>query len=184
MSETAEATKPEIVVFPADRVVPMRLWGKDHWSMLGYVEAEMVESGMFQVGFDARIRQNRRNVRVMAQECPRPKRAKPTSLGQYGGWDEKYRTRLNDGSEAANHDDWCCVQDMAAEGLFASTHKTPRPIAQEDVEPKVKLRLSEKGQRLAAALRQHKATGGQFGNFRADPSFFSPEPAPPDQVAA
>lgn len=136
--------------------IPMKLWAKDHWSTLAYIETVMVDLGGFQVGFDARMRSNRRNFRVMKDECPKPKRVGPFNpLGIPMGPD--HGTILNNGKAVANHDDWYCVQDMAAEGLFEQTA--------DDIQPKVNLKLSAKGKELVARLRQHKANGGNFKNF-------------------
>ncbi len=47
---------------PAGAPVPVELWSKDHWSTLAYIETVMVEhGGRFEVGWDPRMRQNRRN---------------------------------------------------------------------------------------------------------------------------
>ena len=139
-----------------DAYVPIARWGPDHWSTLAYLETVAVDCAGFQVGADAKMRSNRRNFRVMHEECARPKR--------YGRWlpgivmADHHGTRLNDGTTLPHHDDWCCVQDMAAEGLFDQSV--------EAVQPGVVLRLSVKGDRVVTALRAHKRAGGSFAAFR------------------
>jgi hypothetical protein len=55
-----------------DIYISPELWGADHWSTLAYIET--VDCNGFQIGLDARMRSNRRNFRVMTEQCPSPKR--------------------------------------------------------------------------------------------------------------
>lgn len=99
----------------AEIYVPMARWGRDHWRCLAYVEAVAVEMAGFQVGADPRMTANRRHFRILAEHCPRPRRPNhPPRPGLV--MQPEYATRLADGSQPdPAHDDWCCVQDMAAE---------------------------------------------------------------------
>jgi hypothetical protein len=137
--------------------IPMALWGKDHWSTLAYIETVMVDCGGFQIGRDARMKSNRRNYRVMSEQCPKPKR-----VGSHPGlaivMRPEHATRLNDGSIIDTHDDWCCIQDMAEAGLLS--------VPQDHIEPGVVIHFSELGREVANKLREHKAAGGQFAAFR------------------
>lgn len=143
--------------------IPMTNWSKDHWSTLAYLETVMVDCQGFQVGADPRMRSNRRHFRVMQQECRKPRRAsREWALGVV--MDPNHGTRLKDGSTVANHDDWMCVQDMAVEGLFTTDV--------DGVEPGETLHLSDRGRQVAAALRAHKAAGGNFADFDAS-AFYS-----------
>lgn len=154
----AAADVPAARTFSSGDYIPMSYWGKDHWSTLAYAESVMVECGGFQVGADARMKSNRRNFRVMAQECARPKRpGKPTSSIAMVMQPE-HSTKLNDGQVVDNHDDWSCLQDMAAAGLFIQNAT--------GVQPGVTLALSEKGNAVANALREFKRNKGQFAQFR------------------
>lgn len=137
--------------------IEMGAWGKDHWSTLAYIETVMVECGGFQIGLDARMRSNRRHLRVMHQQCPRPKRAAGRDSSLTVAMDPNGGSRLRDGSTVPNHDDWMCVQDMAYAGLFT--------VGPADVEPGETLHLSTLGRQVASQLREHKAAGGQFADF-------------------
>lgn len=141
----------------SDTYIEMSQWGKDHWSTLAYVETVMVDCGGFQVGLDPRMRSNRRHLRVMHQECPRPKRAGGRSSGLAVAMDVNSGSRLRDGSTVRGHDDWMCVQDMAHAGLFT--------VGAGDVEPRVTLHLSALGKQVASRFREHKAAGGNFVEF-------------------
>lgn len=158
--------------FTADDVIPSTHWGKDHWTTLAYVDAVMTDMAGFQVGFDPRMRSNRRHYRVMKQECPRPKRA--------GGAGRECMTpspdmgtRLRDGTTVRNHDDWCCIQDMADAGLFT--------VPSDDVQPGATLHFSPKGHEWAAALRRFKQGGGQCAEFNADNLPVMPECIHPER---
>ena len=73
----------------------------------------------------------------------------------------EYATTLADGTQPDPwHDDWSCVQDFAAEGLFT--------VGPEQVEPGTTLTFSEAGLALTAKLRQHKAAGGQYRDFACE----------------
>ncbi len=116
----------------------------------------MVDCGGFQVGRDPKMKSNRRHFRVMAELCPNPKRNdKKGSLAII--MQPEHATILNDKQQVANHDDWCCMQDMAAAGLF--------DLDVDAIEPGTTLHLSVHGQNIVAALRNHKANGGRFADF-------------------
>ena len=132
--------------------------------MLAYVESVMVDCGGFEIGADARMRSNRHNFRVMNEQNPNPTR--PGSRPRGIVMDRKYGSRLNNGQSVENHDDRCCLQDFVPYGIFTVP-------AHHCVDAKEVLKLSEKGQKLVAALRQHKAEGGQFADFCPDTEFMS-----------
>lgn len=158
--DTVEREMKEVEeTIDSDAYVPMRMWGRDHWSTLAYIESVEVECRGFQIGYDPRMKSNRRHFRVMREECPRPKR--PTQIGDIGfPMELKHSTVLKDGRLVEGHDDWMCVQDMASEGLFTADVS--------DVQPGATLRLSAKGRRIASQIREHKASGGNFSNFVAE----------------
>lgn len=161
MASTAKKSKITL-----DQYVPVNLFGKDHWSTLAYIETVMTDLGGFQVGFDPRMRQNRRSYRVMTEQCPKPRRATMANAMQWGGWDNKYSTVLKDKTMIENHDDWACVQDMAEAGfleVFDTTKKRTATAA--DCEPGTLLHLSPLGRATSNKLREHKAGGGTFSNF-------------------
>lgn len=74
-------------------MVPMELFGKDHWSTLLFIEHVIVdESG--------KLKDSDRRMRVW----------------KYGE-DKNYPTRLNDGTEVEKHDDWDCLYDLIEAGI-------------------------------------------------------------------
>ncbi len=146
-----------------DQIFPEAMFGKDHWSTLAYAETVMVDMNGFQIGLDAHMRSNRRNYRVMLSECPKPKRVRQTGSLAVASTAAEHGTRLRDGMVIAGHDDWSCVQDLAAAGYFRIGDKV---ITDEDVQPCATLHLSEKGRRILNELREHKSNGGTFSDFQ------------------
>ena len=139
-----------------DAFVPPEQWGPDHWSTLAYVETVMVECGGFEIGADARMRSARHNFRVMNEQCSHPKR--PSGRRGLGlVMDVSDGSTLHDGMKVPGHDDWVCLQDLAAAGFFT--------VGPDDIEPRAVLHLSELGAAVTAQLRAHKAAGGTFKNF-------------------
>lgn len=153
-----------------DDPVPLDNFGKDHRSTLAYAETVMVDLGGFQVGNDCRMRQCRRNYRVMRELCFEPRRVKALP-NMSMVMDRKYSTHLRDGTVIDGHDDWHCVQDMAEAGFFTVSGEQ---IDAERVQPGVILHLSPRGRIFAEQLRAHKSAGGTFKNFvpncQGDPS--------------
>lgn len=128
------------------RHVPMAEWGKDHWSMLGYVECVCV---------DLRGVLDRTRVRC------NPKRHPGLALGQHRQDPDQpymYPSRLAGSVREAEHDDWDCFYDLEHEGLV---HDTGTGIAPRAV-------MTPRGTALAQQLREHKAKGGMFANFVPD----------------
>ncbi len=131
------AAAEERRVWDGERIPP-ELWGKDHFSTLVYVESRNVDGD---------------GQPIMAQMRTadgRPRRGKSGGRAPGGG---AYPTRLIDGTELHDHDDWDCVDDMVAVGVINWQGTGAYPV----------LRLTRKGWRLASALRQHLATTGAAG---------------------
>lgn len=137
-----------------EKNVPFELWGKDHFSTLGYVETRVVDYNGYL---------DNRNLRCN----PRLHSRFVTGLTTGGA---KYPTRLKDDAEATNHDDFSCIEDFEAYGLL--THElfetdelkfrnNPSFYGQRTI----KITLTEKGIELCAELRSHKARGGVWSNF-------------------
>lgn len=122
--------------------IPTEKWGKDHWSCLAYIEGRIV---------DHKGVPNIENMRVDIDIHPQfDNRAARLQR------EKRYPTRLNDGTEVEKHDDWSCVDDMEAAGLLEWKGTGINPV----------FVLTDEGHRVAAALRKHKASGGQFKDFR------------------
>lgn len=159
MDEASAVTK---VDYSKD-YVPMKLFGKDHWSTFAYIETCLVDKKGFSVGLDPRMRTKRRHFRVFGEQAGEAFQTKK-GASRYAApcLSTDYPTRLNDGTEVTDHDDWDCVQDMAAAGLFT--------VTSEDIDPGVQLKFSELGYTVAAQLRKYKAEDGNFATFVFDPN--------------
>lgn len=124
----------------------MELWGKDHWSTLGYLECRAVDNKGF-IKND-HMRCNPRIHREFAH------------AGSFMG--KSSPTRLKNG-EMEQHDDWSCVEDMVAGGLIVMYWK---PISDEPFGCNVaRVLFTDKGLTVVQSLRRHKMAGGTFSNF-------------------
>jgi hypothetical protein len=122
------------------RLVPMTEWGKDHWSLLAYVETCCV---------DAKGVIDHRRMRCNVERHPGLALSQHKPSAPY-----HYPTKLRDGVEP-EHDDWDCFYDLEAAGLIEDVGTGINPVA----------KMTTTGLGLVAALRAHKANGGQFSDF-------------------
>lgn len=154
-------TRGEAVQHPMDEQaqsvthVSIERFGKDHWSLLAYIETCCVDSAQEGIG----TLDNRR------MRC-HPKHPKQHIVvhGAGGGWQESYGTRLrgffgpdnqtHPEHRLPDHDDWDCLDDIEAAGLVEVLN-----VANGFV------RMTPAGIEVAAALRKHKALGGTLASF-------------------
>lgn len=139
---------------------PVSKFGKDHWSMLAYLETLCVD-GREGIGtIDKR--------RVRCNE-----NTHPLCKGIYSGesaWKPNYSTRLfgffefpdrgdtqkavEAGLQLLGHDDWDCADDLEA-ACFVEVINIANGF----------VRMTKEGSRVCGLLREHKSTGGMFANF-------------------
>lgn len=137
-----------------NRFIGIEHFGKDHWSLLAYVECRCV-------GNDGVV--DHQHLRI------NPERHVPINRPRNpNNWEPKYGTRLKGyflatlfGMDITDHsrkiewhDDWDCMEDLEGAGLV----KTGTYISGI-------VRLTEKGQKIASQIRDHKARGGAFATF-------------------
>ena len=124
--------------------IPAKEWGRDHWSLLAFIECLCVDHrGKLD---DAR----RRNLRTNSTTHP----GHGYSLGE-PGWNPASGTRLKD-KQLPMHDDWDCLEDLEAAGLLENNGSSIEPL----------LKLTQAGLAYSAALRAHKANGKGFATFQ------------------
>jgi hypothetical protein len=134
--------------------VPVERFGKDHWSTFAYLETRAVDAGG--VIDNRKMRCHLRLHRTFAANPPNASVGSPID-------GSAYPTRLKDG-ELPNHDDWSCLEDMAAAGLLVAEFRTAHhgwPVGGGEA----RIRLTPAGLEMAAKLRAHKAAGGTFAAF-------------------
>jgi hypothetical protein len=133
--------------------VPVKRWGKDHWSTFAYLETRAVDAdGLID---NRKMRCNLRLHRPFAANTPGASVGSPVD-------GSRYPTRLKDG-ELPNHDDWSCLEDMVAAGLITAEFREKHGPAFGSGEARI--RLTDEGRIVAAKLRGHKAAGGSFASF-------------------
>lgn len=150
---------PQYVPAPGDRI-PIEQWGSDHWSTLAYLETRIVDH-KGQIEHD--------HMRCHPARHPGMYAAKRRCFGASGDG-SRYPTRLRDG-EAADHDDYDCIDDMIAEGLVTVT-MPPVPsdvlvtgLVESTLAARATYSLTATGVAMASRLRQHRASGQPYRTF-------------------
>ena len=123
-------------------MVEVEKFGKDHWSTFAYIETRCVDHKGYPDRRHMRCDMDRHPAHVHLVD---PKMAAA-----------KYPTILKGGIELPDHDDWDCLDDCEAAGLLESHGTGLHPF----------YKLTKEGNRIAGLLREHKASGGTFGNFQ------------------
>lgn len=130
--------------------IPQSDFGRDHWSLLAFIECRCVDHGG-QPDFD-RMRCNpKRHPALIGPKVNRFGNAK---------WQPEYGTRLNGHTEVApkrvpQHDDHDCARDLEKAGLIEIHGTGINPVFQ----------MTTKGTALVGAIRAHKQAGGSFSTF-------------------
>ena len=128
------------------RVLHRDEFGRDHASLLAYIETLVVDSVRAGVGEidKRRVRCNPSNGRGHYSNC-----------SAYGmPWEAKDGTRMASGEVLAAHDDWDCLDELESEGLVNVISAANGFVA-----------LTPKGAVVAERLRRHKSGGGSFATF-------------------
>lgn len=126
-------------------VVPIERWGKDHWSLLLYIEVRCVD---YEGKLDARhLRCN-------------PLRHPECNANGISDLDaDKYPTRLKDGIQE-NHDDWDCMWDLFDAKLLEVENVAGESAGRELIPP-VQVWLTDRGWQIAHKLRRFRAVGAR-----------------------
>lgn len=129
--------------------IPEADFGRDHWSLLGYIECCCVDDGG---------RLDTRRMRVNPTQHP----GGSSYAGHCRDWRPSWGTRLKGWPEdpsrqLPDHDDIDCLDDLIEAGLVENRGTGLFPVG----------RLTDRGTAAAAELRAHKAGGGSFQTFRA-----------------
>lgn len=136
----------------ADEPIAPAFFGKDHWSLLGYIETLTVDAPHGRHGKFVAFDHERMRCDVDRHPGLRGYRI-PVTPGK------KYPTRLAEMIELHDHDDWDCLADLEAAGIVQTGGTGILPT----------VKLTELGQQVSAKLREHKGNEGNFSEFRWDP---------------
>lgn len=122
-------------------MTPIQKWGKDHWSLLAYVECRCVDN---KGELDRRhMRCNEKNHPLLSHGLLSPQK------GDYA-----YPTRLKNAEIIAGHDDWDVLDDLEKAGfidIFSMVNAC--------------VKMTVKGNKIAAKLRAHKTEGKNYAEF-------------------
>jgi hypothetical protein len=141
------------------KTVTPKDFGKDHNSLIAYLETLQVDSANPGVATidKRRMRTNPRRHPLLAVNI--------NDNHACSGWEPSFGTRLagywglkdkeNPKRRIGGHDDWDCLGDLEAAGLIEILSIANGYI-----------RFTDKGLRIAADIRAWKAKGGNFADFR------------------
>ena len=121
--------------------VAVERFGPDHWSTFMFAETVWVD------------RHGSPDIRRM--RCDRSRHPQFAHMPRSLDDGTKYPTRLAGDVALPDHDDWDCIDDCAAAGLLTIEGTGMHPI----------WKLTDEGQRVASALRAHRANGGTYATF-------------------
>ena len=135
------------------RPVKIAEFGKDHWSLFGYLETCTVDLHPSTPGGGEF---NHERIRINSG------RHAPVNRRRSGpDWKPSYGSRLCGYFDAEDpalqlpwHDDWDCVEDMEREDLLRIVNYVNGFFI-----------LTPLGLNVASALRRHKTNGGMFADF-------------------
>lgn len=147
--------------------VPMEKWGKDHWSTLAYIETRIVDyKGKLEPlhmrpdgnSYPTILKGNNQNEidEIQARATAGEPVVVPDPI---------------DRTELKGHNDWDCAADMFALGLIDLEGEVPDKLINGRVihrlvhQDKIRIALTEEGQKVAGALRAHKGNGENFHSF-------------------
>lgn len=129
------------LAFSTMRVIPIDEFGRDHYSLLLYVESRCVDNA----GIPAAV-----SMRCNVKRHPGLGTGSSVAV-----WRDEWSTRLRGGKRAKGHDDWDCFADMAAVGWVCNIGTGVNP----------KWYLTEVGWCMAHLVRRWKAAGNQVKDF-------------------
>ncbi len=121
----------------------LETFGKDHLSLLIYVESRCVDSnGVLEI---AHLRVNSTTHPLLAGNAYFTRET----------WTEQNGTRLNTGERLADHDDIDCLDDLDNAGLIEIISLINGFMS-----------MTDKGNELVSKIRSFKANGGQLKDFK------------------
>jgi hypothetical protein len=112
-------------------------FGKDHWSLLAYIENCNVDHKGFLDKRRLRCNPSTHLIHAHLQS-----------------WDIAYGTILKDRTILPQHDDWDCIDDLEVNGFIELISNANHIVF-----------LTDKGKVASASLRLFKMNGGRFADF-------------------
>lgn len=135
------------------KTIPPERFGKDHWSLLAYVECCCV---------DNHGELDKRRMRCHPRRHPLHNANR--NHGVNAAWKAEYATRLqgffdnpqDKRFQVSGHDDWDCLNDLEVAGFIEVISEVNALV-----------KITPTGSAWVALARAHKSNGGSFGNFVA-----------------
>jgi hypothetical protein len=139
------------------KTIKVEDFGRDHWSVLAYMESLCVDSAKKGIGEidKRRMRTNERRHKMHAVNLNHGVGHWQADFGTRlaGYWDAMGKTVKK--RQVAGHDDWDCLDDLEDAGFLEVLSEANGFVV-----------MSEKGMKVAGELRAYKAKGGMLSGFR------------------
>jgi hypothetical protein len=138
--------------------VPREKWGRDHASLLAYVESCTVNGvKKAKMPGEARVVAELDKRRLRCNEKRHPMHAVNLNMTDLASWKPTYGTRCAGDHVEAEHDDWDVLNDLESAGLVDVISEANAFVL-----------LTAAGAVIASRIREHKAKGKQFREFVGD----------------
>jgi hypothetical protein len=135
------------------KLVPAEKFGKDHASMLAYVETLTVDSVGIVIDRFKVVAVDKARLRCNPSRHPLHA-VKPANRGGARDWQPSWGTQIIGGAVLPDYDDWDVLNDLEAVGLVEVLSEANGYVV-----------LTGDGINVAARLRAHKSSGKQFREF-------------------
>lgn len=142
------------IIFWRIKMIQQTQFGKDHWSLLAYIQTLCVDSqsGIGRINAN-RMRTNKNKRPHIGNSCITPwKESWGTRLQGYFECDKETQQTL----QLKEHDDWDCLEDLEQNGLVDIISDVNHFIT-----------LTESGKALSLRLTHHKLNGEHYATFKA-----------------
>lgn len=132
---------------------PISIWGKDHWSLLGYLFS-IAANNQDTIDYNKTRVNNLKRVPIGRTHFSKWEETYGTRLKGFWYTDSENKTQNNYKFMDKDHDDVDCLHDMEAEGVIVlGTYVSGF------------FKLTDKGMKLGLELMAFKNAGGQFASF-------------------
>jgi hypothetical protein len=137
--------------------VPVETFGKDHWSLLHYIQSCCVNA----TGGIGKLSQNKMRCNPethysLSNSIPWKNEYSTRLFGFFDLKDKKdFQKAIDSGLQISGHDDWDCLKDLIDAGYIELISYTSRQV-----------KFSIKGTDVFSLLSKHKLSGNNFASFQ------------------
>ena len=135
--------------------IEMERWGRDHWSLLAYIESRCV-NGIGGIGTPEHVR-----IQTNLNRHPGMANYSPVTGGKIDGSEWGIRLANGETLPGPDYDEWDCIDDLEIQGLILNIGTGINPSYS----------MMPFGKVVASKYRAFRASGGHVNDFRYDPAW-------------